>query len=256
MADDELKQIALVGATEAGKAFPPALFDFLKSVLGSKVFGPAAEQMGEMIGDYAKYYRLKNLINLQDKVTVLLKARGIKNHRSIHPSLAIPLINEASIQDEESLQDKWANLIANAMDPNFKERIDRNHVDKLARLKPESAELLELMRYGYETRGKPIFECKFAVYTLLEDGGYLEESEDGKFEVSSKGFDAVLNILDLGLALAVVPDSHYPSGWVTYKDLEKGTAEKTSLRQSSLTFPVEITLTRIGHEFVRACMSE
>jgi hypothetical protein len=50
-----------------------------------------------------------------------LKERGIEGAlRIVPPKLALPIIENASLEEDDEMQDLWANLLASAVDPDFK----------------------------------------------------------------------------------------------------------------------------------------
>ncbi len=99
------------------------------------VLGDAFKEVGASIHDWAKFYRYKNLLKINDKVVQLHKERGMQGKSvPIQPSIGIPLIEAASLAEDENLQQKWATLIANATDPNYKDKIRKSYIDILSSL--------------------------------------------------------------------------------------------------------------------------
>ena len=78
-----------------------------------KMFGPAAEEIGLMLGDKARVYRLKNLLSVIAKTDELLRAKSIDPH-SVPLRTLLPIIEGASMEDDETLSRKWAGLLASA----------------------------------------------------------------------------------------------------------------------------------------------
>ncbi len=50
------------------------------------------------------------------------------------PKLAIPILQNASLEENNFLQDKWASLLVNASDPNFPLSIEIKHTSILNEL--------------------------------------------------------------------------------------------------------------------------
>ena len=88
---------------------------------GKTVFGPAATQLGELIGDTARSWRLQNLLSISDKFDAICRKKGFnpESGRKIALSIGLPLIAKASYQDDDFLQDKWANLLVASMEENM-----------------------------------------------------------------------------------------------------------------------------------------
>lgn len=115
------------------------------SFLGT-VLGDAFKEAGASIYDWAKFYRYKNLLRINDRVVQLHKERGIHGKSvPMEPSIGIPLIEAASLAEDKNLQQKWATLIANATDPNHKDKIRKSYIDILSSLDPSDAVVLDFM---------------------------------------------------------------------------------------------------------------
>jgi len=138
-------------ATTTGKAIDASVR--VGSFL-SKIFGDAFREIGEAFHDWAKYFRYKNLLSIQDKVEAIHKKRGIQgNTVPILPRYAIPLIQHASQEDDESLQGMWAGLIANFTDPNKRFDPKKIYIEILSSLEPLDAEVLKF----FSTQGWKLF---------------------------------------------------------------------------------------------------
>lgn len=108
-----------------------------------KIVGTSLEELGGTFSDWTKYYRYKNLLKLQEKVDSLHSQRGIQgNTVQIMPRHAIPLLQGASEEDDESLQNMWANLIANSTDPVKRLKLKKVFIDILKSLEPLDARVL------------------------------------------------------------------------------------------------------------------
>ena len=106
---DPLTQTAIVKAAESTiEVGEEAARGFL-----SKVAGPAAEEAGLLLQDKVKMYRFKN------QVKAVAKAQKYLEDASINPGQVplrtlLPLLEGAALEDNESLSNKWASLLANA----------------------------------------------------------------------------------------------------------------------------------------------
>ena len=124
--------------------------DLLKEVNAFlfKILGPPAEEIGFMLQDHAKYFRYKNLIRLRDKVEAIHYQRKIEGKTiAIPPRYALPLIESASTENNESLQDMWAGLIANSMDPEKQLNPKRIYIQILSSLEPLDAKVLQFFTF-------------------------------------------------------------------------------------------------------------
>jgi hypothetical protein len=81
------------------------------------VITPSLEQVGGLLADSVKSWRLNNQINIVIKAERMLKERGI-NTKKVSLKVMAPLLEECSLEDDENLQKKWAALLANTVSEN------------------------------------------------------------------------------------------------------------------------------------------
>jgi hypothetical protein len=113
----------------------------------ASIIGDAATELGLGLGDWAALVRYKNLCRIQDKVEAIHRQRALEGKALVQvpPRLAIPLLQHASQEDDESLQNLWAGLIVNATDPEKIFNVDRLHVNLLSSLEPLDARVLAFL---------------------------------------------------------------------------------------------------------------
>ena len=96
-----------------------ALASTLKTVNSflTRLFGPGTEQIGLLMSDWAKLWRLKNLTAILNAVDRILLEQNISpdESRKLALSVGLPLLERASYQDDPFLQTRWAQLIANSL---------------------------------------------------------------------------------------------------------------------------------------------
>ncbi|WP_316819427.1 Abi-alpha family protein [Pedobacter gandavensis] len=97
--------------------------DLAKSFL-SKLIGPAIDEVGLLAKDHVMMWKFKNQVNMLNKAMVYCEKHNI-SPKTISLKLLCPLLDYAALEDDEKLQDKWANLLANMVDS--EQNID-NHV--------------------------------------------------------------------------------------------------------------------------------
>jgi len=108
-----------------------------------KILGGSLEELGNIGQDWIKYYRYKNLLLIQDKIEAIMKKR--KGDGKVNPiplRLAIPLLQSASIEDDDSIQELWARLIANATDPDKNIDLHPAFIEIINQLSPDEAKIL------------------------------------------------------------------------------------------------------------------
>ncbi len=109
-----------------------------------RVFGPLVENGVGLVSDRIGYYRLAQFFKLVDKTKKLLDDGCVETTRHVPPSLAIPLFEAATAEEDETLHDLWAHLLANAMDPN-RPQARRAFVGILRQFDPLDARLLKFL---------------------------------------------------------------------------------------------------------------
>lgn len=142
MLDEEAKAIEEVART-TGKAI-----DVAKST-GSfleQIFGETFRQIGGVASDWARYFRFKNFLLIADKTSCIIEGRQITSKIiPIQPQFALPLLETASLEVEGDIQELWAGLIANAVDPKIHLRIRKVFIEILRGLEPLDARILETL---------------------------------------------------------------------------------------------------------------
>jgi hypothetical protein len=86
----------------------------------------------------------------------LLLQRRIENPRAIPLRLAIPFLEAATLEDDETLQQRWACLLANAMDLTFCNDLLRQYGEVLKVVSPQDCLVLEAMNRVVRGTGKNV----------------------------------------------------------------------------------------------------
>jgi hypothetical protein len=102
------------------------------------------EQLGGLLSDQIGYLRLKNLVKIIKKTEKLLNKNNIQP-KDIKLKILLPLLNYSSLEEDENLQDKWANLLTNALDPERSKYIMPIYFEILKDLTPIEANLLDFL---------------------------------------------------------------------------------------------------------------
>jgi hypothetical protein len=95
-----------------------------------KIAGPVAEELGLVLGDKAREYRLRNLISTLPRVQKMLADAGIEP-TPIPPRLSLPALEAASLEDSVILQERWAGLLA-SMDMSRWARVCLGKLERMA----------------------------------------------------------------------------------------------------------------------------
>ena len=107
-----------------------------------KLFGGAAEQIGGAWADRLAARRQTRRISLLKKLQAAIDKAGFEP-RQIPDSFWVPVVQEASLQEDETIQERWANLLANAADPRQGNLISPSFPSILKELTPREARFLD-----------------------------------------------------------------------------------------------------------------
>ena len=93
-----------------------------EKIFPATLIGPALSQIGLTIGDQAKYFRIKNLLRLSDRLGKVIEEKNLDKNslQKLSLSVGLPLLEKASYQDDAVLQQNWANLLASGMEKSEK----------------------------------------------------------------------------------------------------------------------------------------
>lgn len=80
-----------------------------------KLAGSTLEEAGLMFGDKVRIRRLKNQIEIFSKAKQIAEENNI-SIKQINLKILVPLLEFSSLEEDETLQQKWANLIVNFSD--------------------------------------------------------------------------------------------------------------------------------------------
>lgn len=120
----------------------------------AQVFKEPITEVAGMLTDRLKFARWKRLVEMQSQVNEILSARKISDTRSVPPKLALPLLEEASIEDDTSLQNLWSHLLANAMDPGFSGDLRTGFIEMIKGLTAKDAQVLEFFYTVLKTENR------------------------------------------------------------------------------------------------------
>lgn len=175
----------------------------------NKLLGPGAEELGLVIAERARIYRLKNTFQLFKKAQELVQEAGFEP-KQVNLKTLLPLMEGASLEDDADLAHKWAALLANAANSVAPTTIKPVYSDILRQLTPQDAQVLDILVVHADTMNytgevspddtqffSPTAKKGRAVRHLIElnylrsYGGELHEVED---------FDSIIdNLLRLRL---------------------------------------------------------
>lgn len=126
--DDPVTAIVIAGATEGAKEFARPI----GAALGQGV----ADLLGFAGLDRLRQKREENIKNARMKAEGYLGKRGVTERSEPPLTIAIPLAEGVMDESREQVQDLWARLLANALDPKRADRIRREFIETIKQLEP------------------------------------------------------------------------------------------------------------------------
>ena len=201
--------------------------------------GPTEEVTG-MITDKLRFVRWRRLLTIADEVNRILSERGVSTTCAVPPKLALPILEDASLEDDPVLQSLWSNLLANAMDPTFNGDIRYGFIDMI---KIMTVREIAILNYTYRwletnTRFHDLASVLRHNWTKEELTQHMAITED----------DYLLSIYNLMRMQCVAP-APVSTGMSlrTHTEMERVAVYKG---------PDVIMLTPLGVRFVQACVAE
>lgn len=104
----------------------------------------------ELIGiptDQIKALRFKLGVKLVEDAKEFNRLHGIENNTPIPAKLAIPMLENGSLEEDETLRQLWVRLMANAMNPAYAEKIHPAYIEMIRQVSPDEALILQHSRY-------------------------------------------------------------------------------------------------------------
>ncbi|MGH7195598.1 MAG: hypothetical protein ACREGA_02350 [Candidatus Saccharimonadales bacterium] len=191
------------------------------------------QEIGSLVYDNVRLWRVKNQVNVLEKASKLVKAHNL-DVDSINLKILVPLLQNASLEEDDALQDKWAAMLANAATKNLPIEIAFPKI--LAELSSLEVKVLDWLYVNKQTTSIDL--------NTIERHFELEE---GKLEVPADNF------LRLGIWERFAQYSGYPEGEAVVG--RKGETLGYNMIENVVIEPFddEISFTILGRAFVRAC---
>lgn len=102
------------------------------------------EQASGIIEDKLKYMRWERQVRLMNRADDFMDEIGLQMPtRAVPMKFAIPLLQAASLEDDDDLQDLWAKLLVNAANAGSGVDLKRAYIDILEHITPLEAQILD-----------------------------------------------------------------------------------------------------------------
>ncbi|HEX8635497.1 MAG TPA: Abi-alpha family protein [Pyrinomonadaceae bacterium] len=148
--NDEISETAkavqeVAKTTKAGIEATKKLGSFVARVTDESI-----EAITGMLSDKLRFKRWERQLRLRDRAMEIIEARGINEQFHIVPlKLALPIVENGSLEENDELQNLWANLLASALDPNFSGEIRTAYIDILKQLEVIDVHILKAIYDKY-----------------------------------------------------------------------------------------------------------
>ncbi|WP_431127122.1 hypothetical protein [Flagellimonas flava] len=125
--------------------------DFVETLIG-----PTIEEVGLLMSDKIKYFRFKNQVKILTKAKEYVKDKNM-DIKEIPTKILVPLLESASLEEDEKMQDKWAFMIGNLADS---EQNLQNQIFPYLLTQISSNEYDRLFEFGQKERSYMIDHIK------------------------------------------------------------------------------------------------
>lgn len=123
---------------EATKAAIKGVSTFLEIV-----FKPGLEELGFLMKDEVRYWRLNNILRMLNKAQGKLEFDGQNLNLTANARVGLAIMEECSAVDNEELQNLWAGLFASSCTPDGRDDSNMNFVDLLRRMSSVEAKIID-----------------------------------------------------------------------------------------------------------------
>lgn len=201
----------------------------------AQVFKEPITEVAGILTDRLKFARWKRLVEMQSQVNEILSTRGISETRPVPPKLALPLLEESSLEDDSSLQYLWNHLLANAMDPGFSGDLRIGFIEMIKGLTAKDAQVLELF-YGILKQENRLAPLESVIQYSLKKEQIMQA-------LSISEADYQVSAFNLMRVQCIAPAVFKATG-ISFGD------EATTIYKGIDV----VTLTPLGVKFAQACM--
>ncbi|MGE6211689.1 Abi-alpha family protein [Comamonas aquatica] len=185
---EEAKAVQEVAKT-TGKAI-----DASREVGGfiARFISGSLEQGAGIFEDRLKYMRWERQVRLMQRAEQFMEKLGQSiPSRAVPLNIAIPLIQAASLEEDDTLQDKWAALLVNAATSTLTYEVRRSYVAILEQLTPCDAQILDVI---YSV---PFEESKHRGIATSDLPNRVWIPKEAEHELSAPSEDVVLALSNL-----------------------------------------------------------
>lgn len=150
---DPIEPLVVTAMSETGKEVLDKTIQGVSNFLAI-VCKPGCEELGLLLKDKVREWRLKNIIKVLEKSQNRLSFDGCELNLKANPRVALSIMDECSIVDDDELQNLWAGLFVSSCTADGQDDSNMNYVDLIRRMSSVEARIL---RYACEHCQKVIY---------------------------------------------------------------------------------------------------
>ena len=139
-----------------------SLTNFFKEIVGK----PLVDGVGILYSDAIKTKRISNSLKLEEKYN-LVKA---DDTQAASLGFGYKLLEKATLEDDDDLLTKWANLLSNATDKNYTGSIRKIYIETLESLEPVDVKIFDEINQFCLTQA-----TKYDTMASLNDADYSKK---------------------------------------------------------------------------------
>lgn len=167
LSDEESKAIQEVAKTAV--VYKDSVISFGQFV--GRIVGHPLVQAGGIVGDALGMVRIEMALRFKERVDRIMKERGLEGpQRNIPLSVAYPLLEAATLEEDDELSEMFAQLLVNSVDNSYSSYVPKSFVETIKNMSPLEAKILKAM---FDAPPEVVNENGM-MYTRLLPDGYLE----------------------------------------------------------------------------------
>ena len=222
----------------------------------ARVMGESIDATCGMLADTLKYRRWERQIQLIEKAERLMIVKKLSNNSiPISPKLALPIFQNASLEEDDLLHDLYGKLLVTAIDPEGQTRRTA-FAEIIRQLEPLDVNLLQAMYAVYEVKERLYKQRQKERQEKNE--WYYKGSRPPSWTSISKGdilqkltvneadyWEAIDNLCRLGLS-----DSYFEEGSIDFEAGDNYLSEEVITSHGGYD---SLCITALGIAFVKIC---
>lgn len=157
MIDKKNENTDLLGLAPYGEAINTVVEKTFQGVEGflKSVCMPALDEVGLMLKDQVRHWRLNNIFKILEKAKGKIEFKNETLQVKAHPRVALSIIENGSVIDNDEVQDLWAGLFISSCSLDGQDDENLIFVDLLKQLTTAEAKII---KYACENSRKIVYE--------------------------------------------------------------------------------------------------